>query len=348
LRRLSQDARDSSLDADVKSSLKSGSTAISLSDLVQSKIRAKDAGNSANKLKQGEKLLPAGKHEFSYNIDNLRQIIAEMEAEAKKVDGERDQAIKLSREEISDQIADLIGNAVTDKIALTMQLQYHLTNLFRTAGLPENEATFEANKRLQDYGSGVSSAQQIINAFKADKSIQQILATPQQPQDQQGQEEKPLSMAETDAVERMREILKQLPPNKINEPATQQMIYNYISEQPGDIQAAMKAEADKAFGKTQTQPAASPAAAAPQAQAPKWQQQQKEVNDLIGQQNWLKIAGHPYFLNVATPQQLTAVIGKLHQGMANPGADKEDYEFAVLHLQSLLKQKSQVQLSNIT
>ncbi len=69
--------------------------------------------------------------------------------------------------------------------------------------------------------------------------------------------------------------------------------------------------------------------------------QRAELNTLIGQKAWLKLAEHPDFLHVANHEQLTAVIGKLEQAMAAlpQGLEREKQEFAVALLRSRLKER---------
>lgn len=335
LRRLSDEARQASLDATTQSN--SGGS-LSLRDSIQMDIKEKDAGDTS-KLKQGEKKRAAGHHEFSYHIDNLRSIIASMEQEAEKVDNDRDEAIKLSRQDISDQIAELIGDAITDRAALVFQLQYYLTQLFRSIGYNENEAENKAQQKIEEYTvGGKAKAKQIIASFKNDQWVQQILNQPEG-------EGEGLTLSAQDALQRVRGILQQLPPEKLKDPATQQMIYQYIQDNV-DVkdQPVVRAEADKAFGKApavqpqQQKPAAAAAAATVNTQT----QQEQQVNAMIGAKNWLGVAKHPYFLHVANPKMLTALIGKLEtaaQALAQGSLDREDHEFAVAHLRGLLKKR---------
>lgn len=332
LRRLNDEARQANLDATTQSD--SGDN-LSLFDSIQMRMRDKDAGDT--KLKQGEKWRPAGQHQFSYHIDNLRAIISSMEQEAEKVDSDRENAIKLSRQEISDQIAELIGDAITDRAALIFQLQYYLTQLFRSVGLTDNEAENKAQQKIEEYTvGGKAKAKQIIASFKNDEIIQQILNQPE------GEGEQ-LSMSAQDALQRVRGILQQLPPEKLKDPATQQMVYQYIQDNV-DVkdQPVVKAEADKAFGKSVTPaPAQQKQQAAPAANSQAALEQQ--VNGLIGKKDWLGVAKHPYFLHVANPKMLTALIGKLEtsmQALPQGSIDREDHEFAAAHLRGLLKKRS--------
>ncbi len=329
LRRLSQDARSASMDATTQG--ESGDS-LSLRDSIQQRMRDKDSGEA--KIGQGEKIRPgAGQHAFPYNIDNLRTTIAEMEREAQEVDQARDQAIQMSKSQISDEIADLIGDAIADKAALTIKLEYLLTQLYLHAGSPANEAEFQAKAKVEQYSQG-KTAKKMIAAFKGDADIRQMLAAPE---GQQGPGQQ-MSLAQKDAVERLDGILKQLPPNKLKEPATQQMIDNYISEQPPEVQAVLKPMADKAFGR------AAPAQPAAQPQAKKTQPSaggpQDEANAMIRSQNWLGLANNAYFLHVANKVQLQAIIGKLEAAMQSlQGFDRDNHEFAVAHLRTLLRQR---------
>ncbi len=345
LRRLSQDARDASMDADTEGN--QGGT-LSLRDSIQSRMKSQGGESSSSfgggeKLKPGEKKLPAGQHQFSYNLDNLRTIISELEGEAEQVDSSRDEAIRLSRMEISDQIAELIGDAVADKVALVFQLQYHLTNLFQTTGIPPNEAEMKSQQKIEEYtAGGKAKAKQIVSAFKADGEIQQLLSGPVSgTTDQLGEGDKEL-------IDGFEDILGQLSASKKKEPATQQMIYNYIEDDERfgpAVKAEMKKMADAAFGKTTPAPTAPAAAPA----AKPVNSGEVEVNGLIGQKNWLRVAKHPYFLYIANPQQLTALTAKLTASMAEmpEGLDKEDHEFAIAHLNSVLQKRQTGGLSGI-
>ena len=264
-------------------------------------------------------------------------MIAEMEHEASEADQKRDEAIQMSKTQISDEIADLIGDAIADKAALSIKLEYLLAQLYLHAGSPKNEAEFQAKAKVAQYAES-KTAKKMIAAFKGDADIRQMLAAPEQPQGQNAAQ--PMSMAQKDAVERLEGILKQLPANKLKEPATQQMIDNYISEQPPEVQGVLKPLADKAFGRA-APVQAQPAAARPQAPTqPRATGPQDEANAMIRSQNWLGLANNAYFLHVANKVQLQSIIGKLEVAMQSlQGFDRENHEFAVSHLRNLLRQR---------
>lgn len=91
-----------------------------------------------------------------------------------------------------------------------------------------------------------------------------------------------------------------------------------------------------------TTPAAPVPPATPGAARGTVRREQEEVHALVRAKEWVKVANHPYFLHVANPQQLTAVIGKLQAATEGlpPGEAREDHEFAVALLRSLLKKRS--------
>lgn len=328
MRKLKQTARSSSMDA--TTSGESGDS-LSLRDSIQQQMKEKDAGDTT-KLTRGQKARPgAGQHGFPYNIDNFRASLAEMEGEADQADAKRDRAISMSRSQISDEIADLIGDSIADKAALTIKMEFLLTQLYLGSS-DANKAEEMAKARINQYvASSGGKSKGIVAAFKADKSVQELLAQPDETENASAE-------AEQDAVKKLHDVLDQLPPNKKTEPATQAMIYNYIRSQPPEFQTILKAEADKAFGKTPAPTAAAPAASTTAAQQPG--PEQAEANKLIAAKDWIGLSNNVYFLRNAPPGHLQAVVGKLEAEMqTKAGMDREHYEFAVAHLRGLLTKK---------
>ncbi len=72
--------------------------------------------------------------------------------------------------------------------------------------------------------------------------------------------------------------------------------------------------------------------------------EEQEVNHLIAKKDWLSVAKHPYFLYVANPKMLTALIGKLEAMPSFPqgSIEREAHEFAVAYLRSLLKKRERL------
>jgi hypothetical protein len=341
LRKLKQTARSSSMDATTSGD--SGDK-LSLRDSIQQQMREKDAGGDPTKLSRGQKARPgAGQHGFPYNIDNFRASLAEMEGEAEQADAKRDRAVGMSRSQISDEIADLIGDSIADKAALTIKMEFLLTQLFLGSS-DANKAEEMAKAKVNQYvSSSGGKSKGIVAAFKADKMVQELLAQPEET-------ENASSEAERDAIEKLHGVLDRLPPDKKSEPATQAMIYNYIKSQPEEFQAALKAEADKAFGKTPAAaPVQQPAQAAAQPAAATGGPGQVEANKLIAAKNWIALSNNVYFLQHAPAAHLQAVIGKLEAEMqAKNGMERENHEFAVEHLRGLLGKRQTPQFGDIT
>jgi hypothetical protein len=319
-RRLTKSARDESMD-DTRDSNEGGK--FSLRDSIQQRMVDRDAGNI--KLKQGEKFRPAGYHQFGYNIDNLRQILKELQQSANKVDADRNQAIQLSHEEIGDNIAKLIGDSIADKAAFVFELEFQLKQLLMFHGLSQAEAEHIALQKVQQYGSNQASAAEMVKAFEADKEIQQkINNKPAGPQ---------LSLAQQDAMKRLNDILQALQTQgKLNDPTSQQLVYNYIAEHlPDDVKAMAKIEADKRFGKVMP---TSVAQKVPQKMTPK-----EEANALIAKQDWVNLSRHPYFVQFAAPTQMIKLADKI-EAMAQTmpdGFERDGLEMIVHRLKNLAK-----------
>lgn len=314
---------------------------LSLADAIQKNMKGVASNYADNKRGKGDKLLPAGQHQFSYHLDNYRKIIEDMEKEAEKVDSERDQAVKMSKAEISDQIAELLGDAITEKAALVLQLQFYIKQLYMASGYQDGEAEGFALQKVEQYTSNRASAKQIVAAFKADNSIQEMLKSP----DAESGSQSALAQGE---VEKIEKIIDQMDDaGTLNNKQSQDLVYQYISTHvPPEAQAACIAFADEQFGRqTPQKPATipSPTAPAAPAAAPATAPaaNQPKVKDLIGSQNWLAVARHPAFLQHADVGQLTKIIGKL-EGASGAMADsfeRDDHEFALIRLRNKLKEK---------
>lgn len=338
-RRLTEKGRTMSLDATATGG--SGDS-LSLADSIQSNMKSALARDHAptddpNKRGQGDRVLPAGAGQFSYHLDNYRKIIEDMEKEAAKIDEDRETAVKMSKQEISDQIADLIGDAITDKAALVMQLQFYLKHLFISSGYPENEAEGLAFQKIEQYSDGRTTARQIIANFKADNNIQQMMQQP----DSEAQPQSALAQGE---VEKIEQIIDQMDDaGTMNDPTAQDKVYEFIrAHVPKEAQAACIAVADEQFGRqsAQPQPAPVPKASVPVATAAPASTQQ--ANDLMRSQNWLGLAQHPAFLRKADADRLTKLIVKLEAAMAAlpPDSwDHDEHQFAISRLRTKLKEK---------
>ena len=246
-----------------------------------------------------------GRGEFSYNIDNLRKIVVDLENKAKEIDQQRASVEKLSHTEISDQIADTLQSALTDKAALIFKLQFNLKQLFMASGYPDNEAELLSHNKIEAYSSNNATSSEIISNFKGDQEIQMLLKGEKPAQS--------VTLAQQDALDKFKAMLDQIPPDKLSNGNTQSMIYGYVSKLPEEFRDLAKQEADRVFklhgSSVSAEPEVKPAV-----------NNQQEVQSLINAKDWATLARNQYFLHVANAQQLSFLINKIE---ANPQSGGE-------------------------
>lgn len=311
-RRYKQDARSQSFD-------RSNAEGEGLQDVLSGQSKQGPASAFGGSGGGGRKL-PTGRHEFSYSIDNLRKIIADLSAQAQQADEKKAQARHISRDEISQQANELLGSAMKDTVAVGIKLQNLLKDLFVYAGHPENEAEFEATKKWDAYSAGNKSSEQIVNAFKADPEVQQLLSPDYKPSG-----EAPPSMAEKDALERLSGVLNRVPKEKLADPAVRKMIQDYVKTQPQDVQPAMNRHLDNLFK--------------PKTQAQDFKPAAHWTEYHPGAQSWHDVAYHEPFLSKASPQQLNHVSGQIQSQLESGQGDEDDHNLAILKLKDTLRKR---------
>lgn len=331
LRVLSQKDRNISMDAGGENE---EGKQISWRDQIEQRMKSRESQDDTSRLGQGGRLLPTGRGspgaeaqwQFTYSIHRLRELVRELEAEAQQADNERQ---SVDADALSQDVADLLGDAIRDRVALLIKLKLVLKNLYSgIAKLPDNEAEFMADKKLDAYGAQEhKQAAQIVAAFKNDPEVQALVARIGQATPAEGGDE-PISMADRDALDRFNQMVARIPADMLKTDQAKQALANFVQELGSPkpvVQAFNRIYSQQAAAQpTQTRAAARTV-----------QQNQPSVQDLIAQKDYLGLAQHPEYLRAARPEKLQGLLGWLQRNKQS--IDPDEFEVAMARLSHVLK-----------
>ncbi len=313
LRRLTQGARDRSLD---DTGGEGGD--MSVQDAVTAQMA--EGGTSGRRtdgrqLERGQKSLPAGRFEWSYDLDNFRKWIKQAEEEAEQSD--KDKA--MSQDAISSMAQDLFERGIEGGMVVHARLKVITKQVFLAMGLPENEAEQRTNSKIAEWSAGRSSATDMIAKFKSDPEMMDFIEGRVKQSDIESEKQQRISNAQKMELDEFRNFVQgQGIDARIGEPAVQQHMRQYVRSTYPDNQFIHDELERMISGGTGEQP---------QAQAAKEISPQEAISardeavirELLRQERWYEAAMNKTFRAKAPLKWLNGIMGKLQEKIDSPG-----------------------------
>jgi hypothetical protein len=341
LRRLTQGARDRSMDD-------TGGEGGDLS--VQDAVTAQMAeGGSASQrtdgksLERGQKSLPAGRFEWSYDLDNFRKWIKHAEDEAEQSD--KDKA--MSQDAISSMAQDLFERGMDGGMVVHARLKVLAKQIFLAMGLPENEAEQKSNSKIAKWSTGQPSSSEMVSRFKSDPEMMDFIEGRVKTSDIEAEKQERISNAQKIELDEFRQFVQSNGIDaKISEPGIQQHMRNYVRSTYPDNQFIHDELERMISGSTGEQPQAQAAKEISPQEAIS-AQDEAIIRELLRQERWYEAAMNKTFRAKAPLRWLQGILAKLKEKTANPGPGdpytKKHYEIAQAWVNAAIAMKQRQQ-----
>lgn len=290
---------------------------------------------------RGEKSLPTGRHEWTYDLDNFRRWLKHIAGEA----AEADKAKSMSQDAISSMAADIFQKGLDGDVVVTARLKVLAKQVFLAMGDDENEAEKKSNGKIAQWTQGQPSTSDLVARFQGDSEMMDFINQKVKQSDLEQEKAGRLTAAQKQDVDEFRKFIQDNGlDKKLADPATRKMVekqlQTYVQSRYEDnefVQAELDAMLQGVSGEAPQ--AAAAKVVAPQ--APGVQDDQAMIKDLLASQKWYEAAMNRVFRARAPLGWLQGVAKKLEAEQATNPDERQKVlnQFALAQLQKVIQQR---------
>ena len=373
LRKLTQSARDASLDA-TTAGAEGGE--LSIADKISMGVQDKSKlgvgdGDGPTRLSgkrgKGVRKQNTGGMNTPYNLETMRETLVQLKRDAQQADAESEHAIQMSQRGTGEEIVTMLKKGINDRADVIYYITDLLVSLYKNSGNPQ--AKKFANDMIKDWvANGADSSEKLLAQFEAHPLVKQAVGMAQEGEPDNIQKFQPAERGEPqedekEALNQFNDLLQNMEDNGKSLQDVKSLLMPGPGEKYGSliksnmlriagfdkerIQDFLQKHINKLYG-VADQPQVSATAAKDVNLAQKPDAEGQTVPEAKGPwtrfkaaQKWLHLAHHTGFLQSAPIQELDNVQNNITQ--MNSAGQLKPYEFqsAMKNIEQYKKQRGQ-------